>query len=260
MSLSRPSERTKQFAAPFVEIAPGAVVVAGGYGVLNFGQSHIMCEQCVGIDQHLKLLAAPAHRHDLGHAGNVEQPPPHHPVGQRADLVRVGLARFADHGNLQKLSHHRRDRREMDFGPRRQAIGGRANPLIDDLAIQVDVGTPIKLDVDHRQAHSRRAADGLHARRSIEHRFQRHGNLRFDFFRRQAGRLGHHGDPRPVKIGKHVDRQVDEHPRAIHQYGQGNQGRQQAKAKRGADDGVEHVQCGRGCGVRTAECGLRITE
>ena len=86
----------------------------------------------------------------------------------------------------------------------------RASLLGDDLPIDVDVGAPGELDVDDRESDARRTADGLHARRSVEDRFERERDQRFDFLRRQARRFGHDRDARPIEIGKDVDRQVTE--------------------------------------------------
>ena len=89
-----------------------------------------------------------------------------------------------------------------------QAVGGQRQLLGDDLPVDVDVGSPGELDVDHRQPDARRAAHRLHAGRAVQRRLQRKCDQRFDFFRRQARRFGHDRDARPVQVGKDVDRQV----------------------------------------------------
>ena len=65
----------------------------------------------------------------------------------------------------------------------------------------------------------------------LSDRLQRKGDQRLDLFRRQARRFGHHRDPRAIEIGKHVDRQVDEHVAAIDEHSQGNDGRQQRESE-----------------------------
>ena len=49
--------------------------------------------------------------------------------------------------------------------PCRQPVGGQRQPFGHDLPVDVDVGAPVELDVDHRQPDARRAAHRL-ARRS----------------------------------------------------------------------------------------------
>ena len=191
-------------------------------------QRDAVLQQRVGIDQHLKLLAAAAHRDHLRDAGNREQPLPHDPIGQRADLDRVGLAAFAPHADQHDLAHDRRDRRQLRPHSLRQAVGGERHLLGHDLPIDVDVGAPVELDVDHRQPDARRAADRLHAGGAVEHRLERKRDLAFRLPPAPGPALRSDRDPRPIEIGKHVDRQVVQHVAAVHQHHQRDGDRQRA--------------------------------
>ena len=230
----------EQLVTPLVQIAAGGVGVARPDGGLDLLERHAELEELLGIDEHLELLPAPPHRHDLGDAGDREQPLPHHPVGERSDFDRRSRAVLAPHADVHHLAHDRRDRGELGPYPLGHPIDGDGHLLRHDLAIDIDVGSPLELDVDDREPDARRAAHCLHARGPVEHALERKRYQRLDLFRCEPRRLGHDRHSRTIEVGKHVDRQGSQRDAAIHQHDEREHDRDQAKAKGTFDDGVEH--------------------
>ena len=91
-----------------------------------------------------------AHRNDLGYARNAQEPGPDREVRDFAQLHRRGLV--AGQGDHQHLAHDRTDRPHVRRDIRRQLIADETEALRDQLTIAVDVGAPIELDIDDRQA------------------------------------------------------------------------------------------------------------
>ena len=148
-----PAERTDQeLVAPLVEIAAGGVGIAGLHRGLHLPERESILEQRFRVHEHLKLLPAAPHRHDLSHAGNGEQPLPHHPVGQRSDLDRRRGVVFTRDANMHHLPHDRGNGAQLRADAHRHSIERNRDLLGDDLPVDVDVGAPSKLDGDHRQA------------------------------------------------------------------------------------------------------------
>ncbi len=201
--------------ALFVEVSPRRVGVAVLHGQLDLVQRHAVSPQCVRVDQHLKLLATAAHRKHLRDAGDCQQPLPYHPVGQRPQLQRVGRPVFAPHSQHQDLAHDRRDRSQLWLNARRQPLCDQLQSFVDNLSIVVNIGAPIEFDVNDRHADARRATYGLYTVGSIQGRFQREGNQRFDFFWCHSRRFGHDDDARTIQIRKDVDRRLYRLPAAI---------------------------------------------
>ncbi len=116
-----------------------------------------------------------------------------------------------------------------------------------DLAIVVDVGVPIKLDVDHRNPAAAAAPNCQHATGSIERGFKGECDQRFHFLGCHTWRLGDHDHPRSIQIRKDVDRQLRHLPRANDDQQRCQQQHDQPVAKRKQDDPIKHgtprLQC-----------------
>ena len=83
----------------------------------------------------------------------------------------------------------------------------RLSRSVIELAVAIDVGAPVELDIDDRQPDARHRAHARHARHAVHLRLDREADQQLDLGRREALRLGHDGDGRPVEVGQHVDRQ-----------------------------------------------------
>ena len=112
--------------------------------------------------------------------------------------------------------------------------------FVDDLAIDVDVGSPFELDPHDRDADARGRADAQHVRGAVQHRFDRERDQRLDFFGREARRFGHDRDRGPIEIRKHIDRQLRGHVAAVDQQHDGGGQHQRAILQRKGDDVIQH--------------------
>ena len=119
-------------------------------------------------------------------------------------------------------------------------VGDQREFLGDDLPVDVDVGAPVELHVDHGDADARGTADGLDAGGAVECRFQRKGNQGLDFLGGHARHFGHHGDARAVQIGEYVDGQVIQLPAAITEHEQCRGDDEQPMVQRKTDNGIQH--------------------
>ena len=145
---------------------------------------------------------------------------------------------------MHDLPHDRRDRGELRPNSLGHAIEGHGDLLGHDLSVHIDVGSPAKLDVDHRQTDARRAPHCLHARGPVEDRLQGKRDQCLDLLGRKARRLGHDGHPRPIQVGKDVDRQPVERVAAVHHHSDRHDDREQPEAEGVFDDRVEHESPG----------------
>ena len=114
-------------------------------------------------------------------------------------------------------------------------------PFGDQLAVAVDVGAPIELDIDDRKPDARDRAHAAHAGHAVHLGFDRKTDELLDFRRRVAFRLRHDRDGRTVEVGEHVDRQLARGIGAENDEDGGDRQNQQAVAERGADQECEHV-------------------
>ncbi len=192
------------------------------------------------IDQHLKLLAATADRDHLRHTANRPQSLPHNPVRLRAQFQRPGRAVRAPHADDHDLAEQRGLRSQL----RPDAVGHPrlrdADPLLHGLPRDMLILAPVELDIDQRQPDVGRTANGNDARRTVELRFQRKRDQRFDFFRRVPGALGDENDTRPGEIGQHINRQTCRDQTAGDDDGQSHHHHRQAVVQRKSNDVVEH--------------------
>ena len=190
----------------------------------------------LGRDPELAHLSA--HRNHLRHAGDREQPWPDREVGEVAQLHRRDRATL-DRGH-DDLAHDRGDRPQQRVDVRRQLAAHHRQPLRDLLAVAVDVGVPVELDVDHRQADARDRAHADHAGQAVHLRLDREADELFDLRRRQPFGLGHDRDGRPVEVGKHVDRQPAHREGAVDHENRGEREHHQPVAQRLRDEECEH--------------------
>jgi hypothetical protein len=188
----------QQLGSAGVEIAAGRVGVAAPERRLDVRQRHVVLQQRLRIHQHLELLPPAPHRDDLRDSGNRQQTLPYDPIGERAHFDRTGRASFAMHADDENLAHDRSHGRHLRADSLGETIRRQRNLFRHDLAINVDIGPPSELDVHDGQTDAGRAAHRLHARRAVQRRLERKSNQRFNFFRRETGRLGHDGDARAV--------------------------------------------------------------
>ena len=197
-ALNAAERADEKLVAALREVAPRGVGVAGLHGGLHLVEREAILQEQFRIDEHLELLPPAAHRHHLRDAGDRQQPLPHHPVCQRADLHRRRGVVFARHAHVHHLPHDRGDGRQLRTDAPGHAVEGDRDLLGDHLPVDVDIGSPRKLDVDHRQADAGGAPHGLHARGAVEHRLERKGDERLDLLGGEARGFREHGHPRPV--------------------------------------------------------------
>ena len=112
--------------------------------------------------------------------------------------------------------------------------------LGDDLPGEVDIGRPIKLDEDEREADARERAHALDMRRAVDGGFERECDECFHLLRRKPGGFREDGDGGAVEVGKNIHRQASKNPRAVGHDKCGEGHNEQAVANRKGDDAVEH--------------------
>ena len=162
--------------------------------------------------RHPELAHLAAHRDHLGDTRDGEEPRPDGEVGGLAQLHRCGP--LASDGDEQDLAHDRADRAHLRQRIGRQLIADEGKPLGDLLAIAIDVGAPVELDIDHREPDARDRAHPRYAGHAVHLCFDREGDELLDLDRREALRLGHDGDGRLVEVREHIDRQPRDCERA----------------------------------------------
>ena len=162
--------------------------------------------QCRRVRRDAVLAHFAAHRDDLGHAGNGEQPRAHDEIGDLAHAHRRDAFRRR-HRDEQDLPHDRVDRTHLRERVGRELALHERKTLGDLLAVAEDFGAPGELDVDDRQADARDRAHAGDAGQAVHLGLDRIGDELLDLLRGQALGLGHDGDGRPVEIGEHIDGQ-----------------------------------------------------
>ena len=254
------ADRTnKQLVVSLVEIPTCGIGVTRLHRQLDVFERDPEAEQEPRIDEHLELLAAASHRHHLGDTGNREESLPHDPVGEGSHLHRRRLVVLAPHADMHDLPHDRGNRGQLRPDALRHPIERDGDFLRDNLPVDVDVGAPLELDIDHRQADAGGASHGLHTSGPIEHTLERKRDERLHFLRRQPGRLGEDRHPRTIQVGKHVDRELPERDPSVDKDDERQHDREQPKAKRTLDDGIQHRQghSVESAGQRISGCGRR---
>ena len=151
-----PAQRADQvlIGALFVQIAAGRVLVALLERRFDLVERNAVSEQCARIDEHLELLAAASHHEHLRYTGDGQELLADHPVGQRAQLQGRRFAPLAVHPHDQDLPHDAGDGSQLRIDADGQLVGHHGQPFVNDLAIVVDVGSPIEFHIDHRDANA----------------------------------------------------------------------------------------------------------
>ena len=108
--------------------------------------------------------------------------------------------------NEQDLPHDRADRPHLRDGVGGQLIAHQRKPLGDLLAVAVDVGAPVELDIDDGEPDAGNRTHAAHAGQAIHLGFDREGDELLDLRGGEAFGLGHDGDRRLVEVGEDVDR------------------------------------------------------
>jgi hypothetical protein len=144
----------------------GGVLVAIAQCLHHFTQGQVVGRQALGLHRHLKLHGVATDGHHIRHAGNSQDAPLQHlfcGIPELHSAVAVGGQR-----DEQDLAHDRggrRHRRDGDAGGQGGACQLQA--LGDHLPGLVQVGAPLELDDDHRQAGLGGRADAAHSRRTV---------------------------------------------------------------------------------------------
>ena len=197
--------------------AARGIVVEGLDGGGELVEAHAVCLHALGRESYLILaLVAALHRY-LRYAAQGEQPRAHRAVGDGAQVEhRGGVGREADGKHLAQYRRCRAHDRSIDAG--RQLLGHCGEALAHGLAGAVEVGVPVKLDIDHRETRGARRAYTTHARGAVERRLHGESHYLLDILGGHARRLGHHGDCGRVEVGEDVYFGAQQHSHAGDEY------------------------------------------
>ena len=179
-----------------------------------------------------------ADRDHLRDAGDRQQARPDGEVGDLAHFHRRG--RLRGHRDQQDLAHDRTDGADLRGDVERQLALHLRETFRDQLAVAVDIGAPIELDIDDRKPDAGDRSYPAHTRHAVHLGFDRKTDELLDFRRRIAFRLRHDGDGRTVEVGEYVDRQLARGIGAENDEDGCDRQNQQAIAERGADQECEH--------------------
>ena len=92
----------------------------------------------------------------------------------------------------------------MWHGEGGELIADQCEPFGDLLAVAIDVGAPLELDIDHGQADAGHRAHATHSGHAVHLRFDQEGDELLDFRGGKTLGLGNDGDCRLVKVGKDI--------------------------------------------------------
>ena len=180
-------------------------------------------------DQHLRLLARALEQ--LGHQRRLSH-------RKQLSTSRPLLAVHAGHNDLAHDRCRRRHPRQDSLG---QDTAQSRQPLLHRLSCRADLGIPAELDVDHRQAGRRLAADRLHSAGTQQRDLKRLCHQGLDLLGRQSWTLGDDDHTRSIEVGEDVDRHLRRQVRSVHHQRQADHDDQSAITKCESDDCVEHV-------------------
>ena len=186
----------------------------------------------------------------LGNARDGEQPGAHHPVGIFAHLHRADLGGVGGQGDQQNLAHDGRNRPHLRHDAFGQLFAHQVQALGNLLAVAVDVGAPLELDIHDRQPHAGDRAHTGHPGHAVHARLDGKAHQLFDLFGRHAAGFGHQRDGGLVQVGKHIDWHLPQAQGAVNHQKQRQAQHHQALAQARMDDEIKHVQ--RTCASRLA--------
>ena len=189
------------------------VVVLDGFAELLEGEA--VGQELCRIRLHMKLLGIAADAVHLGHARHLQQLRAYHPVLQAAQRrsvigLAIGLACgwLGFDGVEEDFAQARRNRPQCGFHIVRQPAARLLQPLVDEIAGEVEVSAFLENDCDVGQSVARQRAAVFQTRQAGDGRLDGHGDALLDFQRRVAGRLRidlhlHVGD-----VGDGINRQA----------------------------------------------------
>ena len=156
-----------------------------------------------------------ANRHHLRHTGQGEQARAHDKVSVLAHRHRADFGGVNGQRQQHDLAHDGTDGPHADvLHALRQLLTRELQAFPHHLTSAVDVGLPVKSDVDKGQANAGDGADALHARNAAHGDFERNSDELLNFLGRHAAGLCLQCDGGFVQIGKDVYRHFDERQRA----------------------------------------------
>ncbi len=184
-------------------------------------------------------LVSPPVGIDLRDAGHGEEAAADRPVGRRLQVHRrVAVRRQRDEEDLAHDRGHRREDRSVRAGRQRRLR--ELQLLRDDLARLVDVGAPLELDPDDRDADPARGPNPADAGRAVQRRLDGEGDLALDLLRRHPVRLGDHRHGGCGEVGEDVHGHADRDDRAPGEEDPRPEEDDEPVVKGPADDGVDH--------------------
>ena len=239
-----------QVLLPAREAEPGRGVAARSpESLLDGAQGDAVARQPRRLDQHLELPALAADDGHLRHPRGGQQPPPDEHLGRRPEVQRGGPGdggrRVRREGHEHDLAHDRRERsqhRGLD------AVGQRCRDpreLLDHrLARAVDVGAPVEVDPDHRDADRGGRAHPPDLGRAVEGRLDGEGDERLHVAGGEAVTLDQDRHGRSGHVGQHVDRHARGHVASRHEQPGGHRDHAEAVVDRPVDQRVEQHRVG----------------
>jgi hypothetical protein len=121
-------------------------------------------------------------------------------------------------------------------------LANRGQAFSDQLAVAIDVGIPLELDINDRKTHARNRAYARHPGHAIHQGFDRKADPQLHFGRSETLRFGHDRDRRPVEVGKYIDRQLPHREKAEDDQGEAQRQDQEPVAKGLGDEKGEHSE------------------
>ena len=211
----------QELAAVLVGEAPARVRSELGKRLLDLFEGDAECTHGGRIRRNPVLPNLAADRDDLGNAGNAQDSRADREIRQLPQFHRRDTFRTR-HGDQHDLAHDRvyRPHLRNDIGGKLRLDEGKT--LRDLLAIAVDLGIPVELHIDDRQADAGCRADAAHTRQAVHLGLERIGHKLLDLLRRKAFGFRHDGDGGPVEVRENVDRQVGHGERAVNHQNGGN--------------------------------------
>ena len=227
------------------EAEPGRRIAARSpERLLDGAQSDAVVRQAPRVDEHLELPALAADDGYLRHARGGQQAPPDEHLGRRPEVERGrrggGGRGSRREGHEHDLAH---DGRQRGQHGRVDAVRQRPRDLRElldhRLAGPVDIGAPVEIDPDHRDADGGGRAHPPHLGRAVERRLDGEGDERFHVAGGEAVALDEHGHRRRRHVGQHVDRHLRGHVSAGHEEAGRHRDHAQAVTDRPLDQRVE---------------------
>src|SRR5262249_17051750 len=190
------------------------------------------------IERHAILPHLAADRDHLGNTRDGEEAWAHDPVDHLPDLHRARL--IAANGDKHDFPHDGGDGRHLGVDVARQLLPHDAQAFGDLLTIEVDVRSPVELDVEDRQANPRYGAHPYDTRHAVHGSLKRKCYELLDLFGGKAFGLGHQCHHRTVEVGEDVDGQVAQGERPISEQNERRGQYEQTVPQAGCNEEVEH--------------------